>query len=500
MFRRQGLRVAAAACCAAAFLATPALAGSDGPGAPGVGDDYFPGYGNGGYDVSHYDVQVRYRPADDYLQGTTTIVAKPTQNLTAFNLDFALKVKSVLVNGQRAQFEHDGLELTVTPPRTLPQGSLATFVVEYDGVPSTVEAGGIKPWIRTADGALAIGQPEISSWWFPGNDHPRDKATFDIAVTVPDGTEVLANGVNTGKSSLAGQTTWQWRTTKPTATYLAFMAVGQYEISTKPGAFGQPFVTAYSDKLGEYEGAAKASIERTPEVVEFLSGLFGEYPFEAQGGVATSEGMSFALENQTRPTYSHLFFRRGANMSVVVHEIAHQWFGDSISVDTWRNIWLNEGFASYAEWLWSEAQGTGTAQQLFDHYYSSTPADDPFWQVKPGDPGAANVFHGAVYDRGAMTLHALRNVVGDAALLDITRTWVAEKRYQTGTIEEFIELAEQRSGKQLDEFFEAWLFTPGKPAVGAATGVPASATTASLVPPPAVAEIDAVHERVHDHD
>ncbi|GAA2818700.1 M1 family metallopeptidase [Saccharopolyspora taberi] len=499
MFRRQGLRVAAAACCAAVFLATPALAGNDGPGAPGAGDDYFPGYGNGGYDVSHYDIQLRYQPNDDFLSGTTTIVAKPTQNLTAFNLDFALNVKSVRVNGKPAEVKHDGLELTVTPQETLPEGSLATFVVEYDGVPSTVEVGGVNPWIRTADGALAIGQPEISSWWFPGNDHPRDKATFDIAVAVPDGTEVLSNGVNTGTSSLAGWTTWKWRTTKPTASYLAFLALGQYEISTKTGANGQPFVTAYSDQLGELEGAAKASVERTPEVVEFLSGLFGEYPFEAQGGVVSSEGMNFALENQTRPTYSHKFFSRGANTSVVVHENAHQWFGDSVSVDTWRNIWLNEGFASYSEWLWSEKQGTGTAQELFDHYYSATPADDPFWQVLPGDPGAENVFHDAVYDRGAMTLHALRNVIGDQALVDITRTWVSEKRYSTGTIEQFIELAEQKSGKQLDEFFKAWLFTPGKPAVGEATGVPQSALLASATPPPAVAEIDATHERAHAH-
>ncbi|MCI2417034.1 M1 family metallopeptidase [Saccharopolyspora sp. K220] len=499
MFRRNGLRATAAACCATALLATPALAGSDGPGAPGAGDDYFPGYGNGGYDVSHYDIQLRYQPADDHLQGTTTIVAKPTQNLTAFNLDFALTPKSVRVNGMPAQFSQDGTELTVTPPEALPEGSLATFVVEYEGVPSTVEVGGLKPWIRTSDGALAVGQPEISAWWFPGNDHPRDKATFDIAITVPDGTEVVSNGVNTRNSSLAGWTTWNWRNTKPTATYLAFIGVGQYETSTKTGAFGQPLVTAYSENLGEFEGAAKASVERTPEVVEFLTGLLGEYPFEAQGGLVSSEGLDFALENQTRPTYSHLFFRYGANTSVVVHENAHQWFGDSVSVDAWRDIWLNEGFASYAEWLWSEQQGTGTAQELFDHYYASHPADDPFWQVLPGDPGAQNVFHDAVYDRGAMTLHALRNVVGDEALLDIVRTWAADKRYGNGTIEEFIALAEQRSGKQLDELFNTWLFTKGRPPVGEATGVPESAMHVAKAPPKAVAEIDRTHTLLHEH-
>lgn len=499
MFRRNGLRATAAACCTAALLATPAAAGSDGPGAPGAGDDYFPGYGNGGYDVSHYNIDLRYQPGDDHLSGTTTIVANPTQDLTAFNLDFALNTKSVLVNGRPSEFRQEGTELTVTPPDTLPEGALATFVVEYEGVPSSVEVDGISPWVRTADGALAVGQPEISAWWFPGNDHPTDKATFDVSVAVPEGTEVLSNGVNTDKSTLAGWTTWKWRTTEPTATYLAFVTIGEYEVQTKPGAFGQPFVTAYSEGLGEFEGAAKASVERSPEVLNFLAELFGEYPFHAQGGVVPSEGLDFALENQTRPVYSHLFFREGANTSVVVHELAHQWFGDSVSLGSWGDIWINEGFASYSEWLWSEAQGTGTAQELFDHYYSSIPADDPFWQVTPGDPGAENVFHSAVYDRGAMTLHALRNVIGAEALLDVTRTWVEQKRNSTGTVEEFIELTEQRSGKQLDEFFDAWLFTPGKPATGAATGVPERATR-SVGEPAAVAELDATHELLHaDH-
>ncbi|MFR9731406.1 M1 family metallopeptidase [Saccharopolyspora sp. MS10] len=499
MFERTGLRAAVAACCAAAVLTTPAFAGAGGPGAPGAGDPYFPEYGNGGYDVAHYDVRLRYDPRDDHLAGTTTIVASATQDLTAFNLDFALPVKSIRVNGALSEHTQRGSELTVTPPDELPAGEQATFVVEYEGVPSSVEVDGLKPWIRTADGALAIGQPEISAWWFPGNDHPRDKATFDIAVNVPEGTEVLANGVNTDTSTLAGRTTWKWRTTKPTATYLAFLGIGQYEIHTKRGAFGQPFVTAYSEGLGELDGPARASVERTPEVLEFLSGLFGEYPFEAQGGVVPSEGMNFALENQTRPTYSHKFFLTGANTSVVVHENAHQWFGDSVSVDTWQHIWLNEGFASYAEWLWSEQQGTGTARQLFDHYYGAHPADDPFWQVAPGDPGPENIFDGAVYDRGALAVHALRNVIGEEALLDVVRTWVAEKRYATGTVEDFIALTEQRSGEQLDEFFRAWLFTPGKPAATPENGIPVSATRAGIPAPPAVAEIDATHRQVHEH-
>ncbi|MEK8109996.1 M1 family aminopeptidase [Micromonospora sp. M12] len=150
-----------------------------------------------------------------------------------------------------------------------------------------------------------------------------------------------------------------------------------------------------------------------------------------------------------------------------MHENAHQWFGDSVSVAEWRNIWLNEGFASYAEWLWSEEQGEGTAQEVFDFTYASYPADDEFWQVLPGDPGADRVFDDAVYDRGAMTLHQLRLAVGDDAFFEILPTWTAEHRYGNGTIAQFQALAERISGLDLDDLFTTWLFTAGRPDVAA---------------------------------
>jgi aminopeptidase N len=166
-------------------------------------------------------------------------------------------------------------------------------------------------------------------------------------------------------------------------------------------------------------------------------------------------------------------------------------------VAKWRNIWLNEGFATYAEWLWSEAQGEGTAQEIFDYVYSSRPASDPFWRVAPGEPGAANIFHGAVYVRGAMTLQALRTAVGDEAFFDVLRTWASDRKYGNGTIEQFIELAERRSGKQLDSLFTAWLFTASKPAVSASTGVAASASRTRAVAPPSIAKMNKAHEGLH---
>jgi aminopeptidase N len=500
VLRRRALTIGAALCAAALVL--PAAAGQArptavGPGAPGAGDEYFPGYGNGGYDVSHYDLRLKYTPATDTLQGAATLTARPTEDLTAFNLDFALNASSIRVNGLKAGYVRRGTELTVTPARPLTKGQLTTVVVEYAGVPSQVIVDGFTAWSRTSDGALAIGEPEIAAWWFPSNDHPSDKATFDISVAVPDGTEVISIGTLTGKTSQLGWTRWNWRSAKPTATYLASLVIGQYEINTDTAANGQPIITAYSEKLGANGDAAKASVERTGEIIEFLSSKLGPYPFEAQGGVVPAEGLGYALENQTRPSYSPAFFRRGQNTYVVVHENGHQWFGDSVSVAKWRNIWLNEGFASYTEWLWSEEKGEGTAQELFDHTYASIPASDPFWQVLPGDPGADKVFNGAVYDRGALTVHALRNAVGDDAFFQILRTWVSGKQYSNGTIEQFIALAKQISGKPLDELFTKWLFTKGKPAVSAATGVQASAARAQVAAPKSAIKIKQAHESLH---
>ena len=215
---------------------------------------------------------------------------------------------------------------------------------------------------------------------------------------------------------------------------------------------------------------ARRSFDREPEIVRFLSGYFGPYPFRDVGGIVDHlAGVGFALENQTRPIYAQEFFYDpiGAD-SVVVHELAHQWYGDSVAVATWSEIWLNEGFATYAEWLWSEHEGLGTAQEIFDGNYAGIAADNPFWQVTIGDPGPEALFDGAVYVRGAMTLHQLRLTVGDDAFFRILRKWAASKRGGNGTTAEFIKLAERISGQDLDALFTTWLFTPGKPDVPAA--------------------------------
>jgi aminopeptidase N len=378
-----------------------------------------------------------------------------------------LDVSSVRVNNRPAAFARQGdHELVVTPARAVAKGAALTVVVQYAGIPSDLTAAGFTAWTRTADGALAVGEPEIAWWWFPSNDHPLDKATYDVSVLVPTGLQVIAGGRQPGqpREELPGWTRWWWRMTTPAATYLQSLAIGRYDLVTDTAADGQPIVTAYSTTLGDVAGAARASVERTNEIVEWQSGIFGPYPFEAQGGVVTApNALGFALESQTRPVYDGVFWRRGSNTYVVVHEVAHQWYGDSVAVADWRDIWLNEGFATYAEWLWSEAQGEGTVQEVADFTYASHPADDPFWQIKAGDPTAAHLFNDVVYDRGGLTLHALRLAVGDAAFFAILRDWAAAKRNGNGTTPQFQALAEQVSGQDLDALFTTWLFTTGRP-------------------------------------
>ncbi|MFS4105749.1 M1 family metallopeptidase [Streptomyces sp. PD-S100-1] len=481
---------------ASVLLAIPASAASLSPGAPGIGDPYYPDYGNGGYDVSHYDLRLKYQPATDELEGTATISARTTQDLSSFDLDFLLDVSEVRVNGTKAAFTTSGQhELVVTPKTPLAKGTAVTVVVRYSGVPSTKSAYGFTTWHRTPDGAVAADEPEAAWWWFPSNDHPSDKATYDVSVAVPDGTQAISNGTLQATSSQLGWTRYSWRQNKPQATYLATLALGKFDITTGVSEGGVPVINAYSKDLGDNDGAARASVERTGEIVDWLSGYFGPYPFSSAGGYVPNTTTGYALETQTRVFYSPKQFAKGANVSLIVHELGHQWFGDDVSVKGWKDIWLNEGFATYAQWLWSEHEGEGTARELADYVYASHPADDPFWTVAPGDPGADNQFDDAVYDRGAAAIQALRDEVGDTAFFRILKGWPAAHAYGNASVADFQKYAEQVSGKPLAALFDTWLFQPVKPAAAAASRSLTAAKPGAAVPQPkSWKKIESAHE------
>jgi aminopeptidase N len=444
--------------------ASPSAGRAFQPGAAGIGDPYFPKSGNGGYDVASYDLTLRYEPATDQLTGRALITATATADLSRFNLDFAgLTVHSISVNGKAATQSRDGQELTVTPAAGLPSGGQFTVDISYSGVPTPISRPGLgaEGFLHTDDGAIALGEPEGAASWFPVNDHPLDKATYAVAVTVPAGLTALSNGVPAEPTTVDGWTTWRWAEHAPMASYLATVVIGKYRVTTSTHD-GKPVVTAVEQSLPA--GNADQAVARTVEVADFLATRFGPYPFDAYGAIVHNDPrIRYALENQSRPVYSARFFDREAASWVVAHELAHQWYGDSVSIHHWEDIWLNEGLASYAEWLWSEHTGTATADQMFDRLYA--PAGEADWRIAPGAPGpGAGLFDRfAVYSRGAMAVHALRKAVGDAVFFRILKTWAVEKRDGNATIAEFITLSERLAGKPLRPLFDAWLYRTSKP-------------------------------------
>ncbi|CAN5909034.1 M1 family metallopeptidase [soil metagenome] len=430
------------------------------PGAPGVGDDYYPLAGNGGYDVANYDLRLRYDPETQVLRGRARITATATQGLSSFNLDLrGFDVSSVRVNGKRAKFARDGQELTVRARPKLRAGDRFRVVVVYAGQPpQLIDADGFPyGWIFTDDGSFVANEPDGASSWYPVNDHPTDKATYRFVVTVPDGYTAVANGLLRRTRDTRSGTTFVWVASDPMASYLTTASVGRFELTENRLPDGLPEINAVDvDLVGD---PGLAVFDNTPAYLDYLSSVYGPYPFEAIGAIVDdADEIGYALETQTRPIYAGV-----PGEPTVVHELAHQWIGNHVSPGRWQDIWLNEGFATYAEWLWDEFDGNATAQEVFDDLYSN-PADlDVLWNPPPGDPGADNLFETSVYLRGAMTLHVLRTEVGDDAFFDILREWVAKYGGGTATTPNFIELSERVSGQELDALFQEWLYEEGKP-------------------------------------
>jgi aminopeptidase N len=444
-------------------MAAPAVAApASTVGASGVGDPFFPDAGNGGYDVQHYDLSVAYTPSSRQLAGTARITAVATQTLTRFDLDLrkALTVSRVTVNGLPARFTQQGeQELVVSPFLPLLRGLPFVVTVAYAGVPVTVidPDGSLDGWIYTADGVFVASEPQGAASWFPGNDHPSDKATFTTHVTVPDGIEVVGNGRLVSRHATAGLTTFVWDERFPMATYLATVTMGTFQVTQGRTASGIPTYVAVDPAV-----AARANpvLAKLPDIVEYEQGLLGPYPFETVGAIVdNARFVGYALETQTKPV-----FDRAPSESTLAHELAHQWFGDSVSLETFPQMWLNEGFATYVQELWTEHAGGPTTQQDFDQLYA-TPADDTdFWNPPSGDPGDPSLlFTTSVYERGSLALHALRVKIGDAAFFRLLRSWAALHRYGNGTIAQFTGLAQRISHRDLRDFFQVWLFTPGKP-------------------------------------
>ncbi len=428
-------------------------------GGESVGDSLFPTIGNTGYDVQHYAIWVGWRTTGR-ITAATTITARATHRLSSYSLDLeGLRVTRVVVDGRAATWTRHDDKLVVTPAR--PVSGQFTTRVSYRGKPvtHTDPDGAADGWIPTADGATVLSEPVGAATWFPNNNTPRDKATFRVRVTVPRTLKVAGNGDLVRRHTVERRTTWTWAQRRPMATYLAMISIGRYRLyhSTMTTTTGRrlPIWSFVSPDLGRLR-AQRAVI---PAVVRFEERRFGPYPWTSVGIVVKKLGVGYALETQTRPVFDGT-----PDTSTIVHELAHQWYGDSLTLRSWEDIWLHEGFATYAEDLWSAAHGGPSTQAAFRRTYRENPASSDLWSPAPArfsDP--ADLFGSPVYTRGGMTLQALRHRVGDRDFARILKRWATVRRADSVTTPGFIAFAERVSGRNLDRFFEDWLYTPKRP-------------------------------------
>jgi aminopeptidase N len=427
-------------------------------GASGVGDPYFPELGNGGYDVTHYDIDITVDVETATLDATTTVTAVATETLATFNLDLiGLDVASVTVDGVPAAYLREGPELRISPDGGIVSGEEFSVSISYSGKPQRVimqSVGEPIGWIQTPEGIYVGAEPDAAHSWFPSNDHPSDKATYGFSITVPKPYTGAANGRLISVTDNGDTQTFRWELDELMATYLATIVVGEYDRVESDGPDG----VLLRDYLPiTFNGTIPDAFSVTAEAMELYNEWFGPYPFDVYGHIVVYDFLG-ALETQTLS----LMGNRALYDEVVVHELSHQWWGDSVTPATWQDIWLNEGFATFSEFLWTEhRQGTAAMfEQIADLHENLS----SIGHYAISDPKESQLFGPAVYWRGGMTLHALRVALDDDDLLkQIFQTYFI--RYEDGivTTQDFIDVVEELSGRDFTELWDAWLYSSALP-------------------------------------
>jgi aminopeptidase N len=434
------------------------------PGADGIGDPDFPLLGNGGYDALHYTLDLTADVEANAISGTVTMTAVLTENVRTFNLDFAsnFDISLVTLNGVAVDWDREEHELIIVPlAAPLAAGEEIEVSVTYSGEPQpvyTIAMPVTLGWQSYGTGVYVANEPDGAASWYPVNDHPLDKATYTFRITVSKPYVVAANGLLVETTDNGDTTTYLWQSRDPIASYLVTVGIDDFVVQTTEGPDGLPIRNYFPPELAQ-DGAQ--IFAPTVDMIAFFSDTFGPYPFEAYGVVVADVPLPFALETQTLTLFSRTWLELGGALDEVIsHELAHQWFGNSVSVARWGDIWLNEGFATYASWLWFEHRD---GQQKLDSIVSQAydflvQLSGDGWLMPPGDPPAYDLFNISVYNWGAMTLHALRLQVGDEAFFQILRTYYDRYQYGNATTADFIAVAEEISGQALSAFFDSWLY------------------------------------------
>jgi aminopeptidase N len=416
---------------------------------------YLPRSGSADYSVLSYDLSLDYRVATNRLDGEAVITARAVTQLSAIVLDLVhLRAKKVrLVGEKRTKHTQNQTHLRITPASPIAAGERFQLEIEYDGSPAPRRSRwGMVGWEELTDGVIVAAQPSGAPTWFPCNDRPSDKAAYRIRVTTEQAYTVLATGELVEHSVRAGRGTWVFDRPEPTATYLAAVQIGRYTL--EPRRTGEvELVLAYPADLARRVLADFAPLAR---MLECFQDRFGPYPFPSYTVVVTEDALEIPLEAQAMATFgeSHVD-GRGGSERLIAHELAHQWFGNSVGLAAWRDIWLNEGFACYAEWIWSEFSGGPSANTLARTHHALLRAKAH--DLVLADPGPDTMFDDRVYKRGACVLHALRLRLGDTRFFDLLRSWCSDNRFGTVDTTGFEALASRFSDESLDAFFDAWL-------------------------------------------
>jgi aminopeptidase N len=414
--------------------------------------------------VQHYTLDLVVDMQSGAISGTVALAARATEELRAFNLDFqGFSLHSVAVGDQPAVYRRTAHELTIAPATLIRSGETFTTTLRYDGVPRTITSEAIPipvGWNRYAEGVYVVSEPSGAAAWFPANDHPRDKATYTFRITVPKPYIVAANGLLRDTIDNGDTRTYIWENTSPLASYLATISISQFVEERELGPNGLPIRNFFPPSLADN---ARRVFAPTAAMIDYFDDLFGPYPFEAYGVAVVDRELGYAMETQTLSVFGRDLADADPALaeSTVAHELAHQWFGDSVSVANWQDIWLNEGFANYAEWLWQEHNdGPQARDESVRQTYFAVEGAPP-----PGRPPRDNLFNGGVYGRGGLTLHALRLRIGDDAFFRTLRTYTERYRYGNASTADFIAVAEEVSQQELSAFFEGWLYEQALPEI-----------------------------------